>query len=119
MWQTTLKLLTLSWVKNATDPLEVLRQGLDFLEDPSKINDNREMWCNLHVTPALGGILGEVRSLEEVTYWAKERAPWGQNLTPTEPGIANLIVAFGVSPLASHPWFGQGACGPKSRRCAP
>ena len=29
----------LSWVKNATDPLVVLRQGLDFLEDPSKINN--------------------------------------------------------------------------------
>ena len=29
----------LSWVKNAADPLEVLRQGLDFLEDPSKINN--------------------------------------------------------------------------------
>ena len=63
----------LSWVKNATDPLVVLRQGLDFLEDPSKINnDNHERWCNLHVTPALQGILMEVRSLEEVTYWAKK-----------------------------------------------
>ena len=61
----------LSWVKNAADPLEVLGQGLDFLEDPSKINNNnREMWCNLHVTPALEGILVEVCSLEEATYWA-------------------------------------------------
>ena len=63
----------LSWVKNATDPLMVLRQGLDFLEDPSKINNNnRERWCNLHVTPALQGFLMEVRSLEEVAYWAKK-----------------------------------------------
>ena len=63
----------LSWVKNATDPLMVLRQGLDFLEDPSKINnDNCEMWCNLHITPALQGILMEVCSLEEVTYQAKK-----------------------------------------------
>ena len=63
----------LSWVKNATDPLMVLRQGLDFLEDPSKINnDNCERWCNLHITPALQGFLMEVHSLEEVTYWAKK-----------------------------------------------
>ena len=34
----------LSWVKHATDPLEVLGHSLDFLEDPSKINsDNCEM----------------------------------------------------------------------------
>ena len=88
----------LSWVKNAMDPLMVLRQGLDFLEDPSKINnDNREMWCNLHITPALEGILVEVHSLEEVTYWAK-KGHLGSDSDPTEPGIANLIVVFGVSP---------------------
>ena len=28
----------LSWIKNVTDPLEVLKQGSDFLEDPSKIS---------------------------------------------------------------------------------
>ena len=62
----------LSWVKNATDPLMVLRQGLDFLEDPSKINnDNHERWCNLHITPTLQGFVIEVCSLE-VTYWAKK-----------------------------------------------
>ena len=63
------KAVDLSWVKNATDPLEVLKQGLDFLENPSKISiNNRERWCNLHVTPALQGIIVEVHSLEEVTY---------------------------------------------------
>ena len=63
----------LSWVKDAAEPLKVLRQGLDFLEDPSKIsNDNRERWCNLHVTPALQGVILEVHSLEEVAYWAKK-----------------------------------------------
>ena len=88
----------LSWLKNATDLSEVLRQGLDFLEDPSKINnDNHEMWYNLLVTPALGGILVEVRSLEEVTYCTK-KGHLGSDSDPTEPGIANLIVAFGVSP---------------------
>ena len=35
----------LSWVKNAMDPLEVLRQGLDFLEDPSKINNDNHARC--------------------------------------------------------------------------
>ena len=46
--------IDLSWIKNVTDPLEVLKQGSDFLEDPSKISiDNWERWCNLHVTPAL------------------------------------------------------------------
>ena len=30
----------LSWVKSATDPLKVLGHGLDFLEDPSKINND-------------------------------------------------------------------------------
>ena len=63
----------LSWIKNVTDPLEVLKQGSDFLEDPSKISiGNQERWCNLHVTPALQGIIIEVRSLEEVAYWAKK-----------------------------------------------
>ena len=38
------KAVDLSWVKSATDPLEVLRHGVDFLEDPSKINsDNCKM----------------------------------------------------------------------------
>ena len=93
-----LEAVELSWVKNAMDPLKVLRQGLDFLEDPSKINnDNCEMWCNLHVTPALEGIIVEVCSLEEVTYWAKKGHLWSDS-DPTEPGIANLIVVFGISP---------------------
>ena len=67
------KAVDLSWVKDATDPLKVLKQGLDFLEDPSKISiNNCERWCNLHVTPALQGMVVEVHSLEEVTYWAKK-----------------------------------------------
>ena len=39
----------------------------------------------------------EVRSLEEVAYWAK-KGQLGSDSDPTEPGIANLIVAFGTSP---------------------
>ena len=108
----------LSWVKDATDPLEVLRQGLDFLEDPSKINnDNRKMWCNLHVTPALKGILVEVCSLEEVTYWAK-KGHLGSDSDPMEPGIANLIVVFGISPWP-HTLGWPGCMLPQIRKCAP
>ena len=90
--------IDLSWIKNVTDPLEVLKQGSDFLEDPSKISvNNRERWCNLHVTPALQGIIIEVRSLEEVTYWAK-KGQLGSASDPTAPGLANLIVTFGITP---------------------
>ena len=104
----------LSWVKNATDPLKVLGHGVEILEDPCKINnDNCKTWCNLHVTPALKGIIVEVRSLEEVTYWAK-KGHLGSDSDPMEPGIANLIVAFGISPWPCTLRFGQGACCPKS-----
>ena len=88
----------LSWVKSNTDPLKVLKHGLDFLQDPSKINgNNHEIWCNLHVTPALEGIVVEVHSLEEVTYWAKKGC-LGSDSDPMEPGVTNLIVAFCNSP---------------------
>ena len=88
----------LSWVKNATDPLEVLKQGSDFLEDPSKVSiNNQERWCNLHVTPALQGIIVEVRSLEEVAHWAK-KGRLGSASDPTVPGLANLIMTFGITP---------------------
>ena len=108
----------LSWVKNATDPLKVLRQGLDFLEDPSKINnDNHQMWCNLHVTPALEGIIVEVCSLEEVTYWAK-KGHLGSDSDPSEPGIANLIVAFGVSPWPHTLGLARVHVAPNQKMCS-
>ena len=88
----------LSWVKHTTDPLKVLRHGPAFLQDPSKINEsNHEVWCNLHSTPALKGIIVEVCSLEEVTHWAK-KGHLGSATDPTEPGVANLIVALGHNP---------------------
>ena len=90
--------IDLSWIKNVTEPLEVLKQGSDFLEDPSKISvSNRERWCNLHVTPALRGIIVEVCSLEEVAYWAK-KGQLGCASDPTVPGLANLISTFGITP---------------------
>ena len=39
----------------------------------------------------------EVHSLEEVTYWAKKGC-LGSDPDPTEPGVANLIVAYGINP---------------------
>ena len=88
----------LSWIKDTTDPLEVLKQGSDFLEDPSKISiNNRERWCNLHVTPALRSIVVEVRSLEEVSYWAK-KGRLGSASDSMVPGLANLIATFGITP---------------------
>ena len=92
------KAVNLSWIKNATDPLKVLKQGSDFLEDPSKISiDNQERWCNLHVTPALRGIVVEVHSLEEVVCWAK-KGRLGSASDPMVPGLANLIATFGITP---------------------
>ena len=88
----------LSWVKHTTDPLKILRHGVAFLQDPSKINEsNCKVWCNLHITPALKGIIVEVRSLEEDTHWAKKGC-LGSAPDPTEPRVANLIVAFSHSP---------------------
>ena len=108
----------LSWVKSTMDPLEVLRYGLDFLEDPSKINsNNREMWCNLHITPALGGIMVEVCSLEEVTYWAK-KGHLGSDSDPTVPGVANLIVAFGISPWPHTLGLARVHIAPNQKMCS-
>ena len=89
----------LSWVKHTTDPLKVLRHSLDFLQDPSKIDNgsNHKVWCNLHITPALKGIIVEVHSLEEVTHWAKKEC-LGSAPDPMEPGVTNLIVVFGNNP---------------------
>ena len=76
----------LSWLKRTTDPLKVLRHSLAFLQDPSKIDEsNREVWCNLHITPALEGIV-VVCSLEEVIHWAKKGA-WGLLQTPQSPEL--------------------------------
>ena len=88
----------LSWVKCTTDLLKVLRHGLAFLQDSSKIDDsNHKVWCNLHITPALKGIIVEVCSLEEVTHWAKKEH-LGSAPDPMEPGVTNLIVALGNNP---------------------
>ena len=108
----------LSWVKSTTDPLKVLKHGLDFLQDPSKINGNNcEIWCNLHVTPALEGIVVEVYSLEEVTYWAKKGC-LGSDSDPTEPGVANLIVAFGTSPWPCTLGLARVYVAPNQKMCS-
>ena len=90
--------VNLSWVRCTTDPLKVLRHGMAFLQDPSKINaSNCKVWCNLHITPALEGIIVEVHSLEEVTHWAKKKH-LGSAPDPTEPGVTNLIFVLGNNP---------------------
>ena len=87
-----------SWVRHTTVPLKVLRHGVAFLQDPSKIDEsNHEVWCNLHITPALKGIVVEVHSLEEVTYCTRKQC-LGSAPDPMEPGVANLIVALGNNP---------------------
>ena len=88
----------LLWLRHTTDPLKVLKHGVLFLEDPSKIdNSNHNTWCNLHITPALEAVMVEVHSLEEVAHWVK-RGCLGSAPDPTEPGVANLIVALGNNP---------------------
>ena len=88
----------LSWLRHTTDPLKVLRHGVSFLEDPSKIDDsNCSVWCNLHITPALEGIMVEVCSFKEVTHWAKRKC-LGSAPDPMEPGVDNLIMALGNNP---------------------
>ena len=108
----------LSWVKSTMDPLEVLKHSLDFLQDPSKINsNNREIWCNLHITPILGGIMVEVCSLEEVTYWAK-KGHLGSDSVPMEPGVANLIVAFSSSPWPCTLGLARVHVAPNQKMCS-
>ena len=95
------KPINLSWLRHNADPDVIQGHGLAFLEDPSKISDdNWNMWCNLHVTPALSSIVVEVCSLEEVTYWVKEKH-LRSDTDPTESRMANMIIALGNDPWPS------------------
>ena len=108
----------LSWVKSTMDPLEVLKHSLDFLQDPSKINsNNHKIWCNLHITPALEGIMVEVRSLEEVTYWAK-KGHLGSDSDPMEPGVTNLIVVLGTNPWCCTLGLARVHVAPNQKMCS-
>ena len=75
------------------------------------------MWCNLHITPALGGIVVEVCSLEEVTYWAR-KGHLGSDSDPMEPGIANLIVVFGISPWPRTLGLARVHVAPNQKMCS-
>ena len=108
----------LSQVKHTTDPPEVLRHGLAFLQDPSKINEsNCKVWCNLHITPALEGIIVEVCSLEEVTHWVK-KGHLGSTPDPTEPRVANLIVALGNNPWPCTLGLARVYVAPNQKMCS-
>ena len=88
----------LSWLRCNTVPDTIQGYGLSFLEDPLKISDdNRNIWCNLHVTPVLSSIVVEICNLEEVAYWAKKEC-LGSDTDPMESGMANLIMALGKDP---------------------
>ena len=75
--------IDLSWLRCNTDLDTIQGYRLSFLEDPSKVSDyNRNIWCNLHIIPALSSVVVEIHSLEEVAYWAKkehlgsDKDPW-------------------------------------------
>ena len=108
----------LSWLRHTTDPLEVLRHSIALLQDPSKINEsNHNVWCNLHITPALKGIIVEVCSLEEVAHWAK-RQHLGSAPDPTEPRVANLIVALGNNPWSCTLGLARVLVAPNQKLCS-
>ena len=108
----------LSWVRCTTDPLKVLRHGIILLQDPSKINDsNHEVWCNLHITPALKGIIVEVHSLEEVAHWARRRH-LGSAPDPMEPRVTNLIVALGNNPWPCTLGLARVQVAPNQKLCS-
>ena len=64
-----------------------------------------------------GGIIEEVCSFEEVTYWAR-KGHLGSDLDPTEPGIANLIVAFGISPWPRTLGLARVHVAPNQKMCS-
>ena len=77
------KPIELSWLRCPnTNPDTIQGFGVSFLEDPSKItDDDRNVWCNLHITPALSSVIVDIYSLEEVAYWVK-KSTWGLLQTP-------------------------------------
>ena len=59
----------------------------------------------------------EVCSLEEVTYWVK-KGHLGSDSDPTEPGVANLIVAFGISPWPHTLGLARVHVAPNQKMCS-
>ena len=91
---------------------------LSFLEDPSKIgDDNRSMWCNLHITTALSSTVVEVCCLEEVVYWVKKKC-LGSDTDPTESGVANMVVALGNDPWPSTLRLARVVVAPDQKLCS-
>ena len=71
----------LSWVRH-TRPTQGIKAWYHLVARSLKIDDsNCEVGCNLHITPALKGIIVEVCSLEEVAHWAR-KSTWGLLQTP-------------------------------------
>ena len=110
--------VNLSWLRCNTNPDIVQGHGLAFLEDPSKISDdNRSMWCNLHITPALSSVVVEVHSLEEVTYWVKKKC-LGSDTDPMESGMANMVMALGTDPWPSTLRLARVVVAPDQKLCS-
>ena len=108
----------LSWLRHNTDPDIVQGHGLTFLEDPSKVSDdNRNMWCSLHITPALSSIVVEVHSLEEVAYWAKKKC-LESDTDPMESGVANMVMALGNDPWTSTLRLARVVVAPDQKLCS-
>ena len=59
----------------------------------------------------------EVYSLEEVTYWAKKGC-LGSDPDPMEPGVANLIVAFGITPWPHTLGLARVHVAPNQKMCS-
>ena len=59
----------------------------------------------------------EVCSLEEVTYWAR-KACLGSDSDPMEPGVTNLIVAFGSSPWPCTLGLARVHVAPNQKMCS-
>ena len=84
---------------------------------PRSDDSNRKVWCNLHITPTLKGIIVEVCSLEEVTHWAKKEH-LGSAPDPTEPGVTNLIVALGNNPWPCTLGLARVHVAPNQKMCS-
>ena len=55
--------------------------------------------------------------MEEVTYWAR-KGHLGSDSDPTEPGIANLIVAFAISPWPHTLGLARVHVAPNQKMCS-
>ena len=115
---TTSMLWTVSWVRHTTDPLKVLRYGIAFLQDPSKIDaSNHEVWCNLHITPALEGIIVEVHAAWRRLPIGPRNSAWGLLQTAHGARSHQLDCCIRAIILGPAPLVWPGCRLPWTRKC--